>query len=118
MQDMKRAWTVLIALFAIAFLICSIILLNANGQHNANVTSTTYNPYEEGGTWYKGQLHCHSDQSDGDFYQEEVAARYSKGRRERNVGSWAGIWAGIGRVRHSSSYELHQCFPHTVNLNF
>ncbi len=43
----------------------------------ANATFQPYNPYDGSGTWYKGQLHCHSTMSDGELAPSEVAARYA-----------------------------------------
>lgn len=36
-----------------------------------------YNPYATGGEWYKGQMHCHSTQSDGAFSPQDVVSRYA-----------------------------------------
>lgn len=41
-----------------------------------NLANIVNNPYETSGTWYKGQLHCHSTGSDGELTPEEVVNWY------------------------------------------
>lgn len=39
----------------------------------------TLNPFEMEGTWVKGNLHCHTTESDGRFSPKEVVERYKAG---------------------------------------
>ncbi len=49
--------------------------------YGASTTGTTFelsNPYASKGQWHKGQLHCHTTESDGDLSVEEVLALYAR----------------------------------------
>jgi hypothetical protein len=46
-----------------------------------SITTGTFeisNPYASKGRWHKGQLHCHTSESDGDLSPDEVLALYKK----------------------------------------
>ncbi len=58
-------------------LITLILLLLISSAYAGNFT--VINPYDGGGTaWYKGQLHCHTDNSDGKNDPEEVVEAYKE----------------------------------------
>jgi hypothetical protein len=78
---MKARWIVLIVVIVVVLAVSIIPVWSAlnNSVFNTGGTATfePYNPYGSGGTWYKGQLHCHSTRSDGELAPSEVVARYS-----------------------------------------
>ena len=80
---MRGRWVVLIVAIVVVLIVLSIPVwsaLNSLSFYKAredSATFTSYNPYNGGGTWYKGQLHCHSTASDGELSPSEVVARYA-----------------------------------------
>ncbi len=66
----------LLTIIVVALLVALVLLSNI-GMENGVRISSYYNPYDQEGLWYKGQLHCHSNQSDGSFGPEEVVSRYA-----------------------------------------
>jgi predicted metal-dependent phosphoesterase TrpH len=58
---------------------CSITsLLVKNGYRSSTTAFELSNPYSSKGRWHKGQLHCHTSESDGDLSPAEVLALYRK----------------------------------------
>jgi PHP domain len=85
---MKKVWSLVIAAIIVLVLLGAVAFLpaapppqgadgsNDPGPASSNVT-IVYNPYDLAGPWYKGQLHCHSTNSDGQLAPEAVVARYA-----------------------------------------
>jgi hypothetical protein len=73
---MKKAVVALVVVIIAVVMVFSFLILPS-----LNVAPThgvvAYDPYEGGGTWFKGQVHCHSDRSDGELPPEEVVQRYA-----------------------------------------
>jgi hypothetical protein len=77
---MKARWLVLIVVVIV--LLFSIIpfwsdLSIMMFHYTGTITFKQYNPYDGEGTWYKGQLHCHSNRSGGELAPSEVVAHYA-----------------------------------------
>jgi hypothetical protein len=76
MRKTAALLTALVLLIAIALLLSVMANIGGNGS-NGGVT-LIYNPYSQSGTWYKGQLHCHSDRSDGWLAPADVVSKYDE----------------------------------------
>ncbi len=74
---MNRNLTFLLALILVMSLVAVSLLFVFGGTDEEAVVLPSYNPYDSGGEWYKGQLHCHSDRSDGAYPPAEVVTRYA-----------------------------------------
>ncbi len=76
---MKRRWIVSVAIVAVAvvLLVAAIPIWSALNDSSGPVTWVAYNPYDSGGTWYKGQVHCHSTNSDGSLSPQQVISGYA-----------------------------------------
>jgi hypothetical protein len=78
---MKARWLVVIAIVSLLLfsmiLVCSALGNMMSYNTGGAAIFEPYNPYGGGGTWYKGQLHCHSTRSDGKLSPSEVVVRYT-----------------------------------------
>jgi hypothetical protein len=61
------------AIVVVALMTGTLIKDQGEPQRATNV----YDPYRTEGQWYKGQLHCHSTNSDGRLAPEEVVSHYA-----------------------------------------
>jgi hypothetical protein len=65
---------IVIAAIIVIALFVTVLLQRPEEPTGATIV---YNPYGEEGSWHKGQLHCHSTQSDGRLAPPEVISRYA-----------------------------------------
>jgi len=82
---MKKA-IIIVALIIVAAVSVAVIYLPRSSELPPDTSSkgetpedgiVVYNPYAASGEWYKGQMHCHSTQSDGAFSPQDVVSRYA-----------------------------------------
>lgn len=73
---MKRSHIVLVVILVVAAMLVAAALVPRLSAEKT-IGAVTYNPYGPGGTWYKGQVHCHTDRSDGALPPEDVVQRYA-----------------------------------------
>jgi predicted metal-dependent phosphoesterase TrpH len=89
---MRRSWVAAIAAALVIVLVVAFVLQPAapwsktadgpgdqgdTGTNDSVAFTIAYNPYDLKGTWYKGQLHCHSTNSDGRLAPAAVVSRYA-----------------------------------------
>ncbi len=82
---MKKVIIVIIAIVIVAAVAAAAVYLPWSNEPPSDTTPqnetptdgvVVFNPYTSGGEWYKGQMHCHSTQSDGAFAPRDVVSRY------------------------------------------
>ncbi|NLT37105.1 MAG: PHP domain-containing protein [Methanomassiliicoccus sp.] len=83
---MRKATIVIIALIVVASVSVAAVYLPRSNDGPSDTTPrnetptdgvVVYDPYASGGQWFKGQMHCHSTQSDGALAPRDVVSRYA-----------------------------------------
>jgi hypothetical protein len=75
---MKARWIAVIVIVVVLLVSITLVWPALSSMFlSTDASFEPYNPYESGGTWYKGGLHSHSTRSDGKLSPSEVVARYA-----------------------------------------
>ncbi len=74
---MRKRWIASIIIVMVALLVVAIPVWSAFHSTSDTEVRAFYNPYDIGGSWYKGEVHCHSTFSDGNMPPQEVSSRYA-----------------------------------------